>query len=134
MKGGKTMKKFVKTSLIFLFIFTILFQNYVFASDTSISGMFSQAKSWISPADAKKTMDWSNLKSTSDLIYNLLLIVAIIASVLIGAVLAIQIMASGIEQKVKAKEALVPYAISCVVTFGAFAIWKICVVILGGIG
>lgn len=132
------MKKFVKTSLIFLFIFTILFQNYVFASSTSVSDMFSQAKTWTEKgkqeAVTQKTMDSSTIAKASETVYNLLLIIAIIASVVVGAILAIQIMASGIEQKVKAKEALVPYAISCVVTFGAFAIWKICVVILGGIG
>ena len=38
-----------------------------------------------------------------------------------------------IEQQVKAKEMLMPYAVGCVVIFGAFGIWKICVTIFSQI-
>ena len=47
----------------------------------------------------------------------------------IGGILGIQIMWGSIEQQVKAKEMLMPYAAGCVVIFGAFGIWKICVTI-----
>ena len=69
------------------------------------------------------------LKDSSNLIYNILLGIGVILSVLIGAMLGIKIMWGSIEQQTKAKEALMPYVIGCVVIFGAFGIWKIFVTI-----
>ena len=63
-------------------------------------------------------------------ICNLLLTLGVVLSVIIGAILGIQIMWGSIEQQVKAKEMLMPYAIGCLVIFGAFGIWKLVVTIL----
>ena len=80
-------------------------------------------------ANSNSSINGTNLKSTTSDIYNALLIVGIAASVIIGGILGIQIMWGSIEQQVKAKEMLLPYAAGCVVIFGAFGIWKICVTI-----
>lgn len=69
------------------------------------------------------------LKNTTDKIYNILLALGIVLSVIVGGILGIQIMWGSIEQQVKAKEMLLPYAVGCVVIFGAFGIWKICLTI-----
>ena len=69
------------------------------------------------------------LKNTTDKIYNILLALGIVLSVIVGGILGIQIMWGSIEQQVKAKEMLLPYAAGCVVIFGAFGIWKICLTI-----
>ena len=53
--------------------------------------------------------------------------IAILAGCIIGAILGIKIMWGSIEQQVKAKEMLIPYAIGCIVIFGAFGIWKLCI-------
>ncbi len=73
--------------------------------------------------------DDSKLKSASNRIYNILLAIGIVASVIIGGILGIQIMWGSVEQQVKAKEMLMPYVAGCSVTFGAFGIWKLCVTI-----
>ena len=70
------------------------------------------------------------LKNTTDKIYNILLALGIVLSVIVGGILGIQIMWGSIEQQVKAKEMLMPYAIGCLVIFGAFGIWKLVVTIL----
>ena len=57
------------------------------------------------------------------------MVIGIVLSVIIGGILGIQIMWGSIEQQVKAKEMLMPYVAGCVVIFGAFGIWKICVTI-----
>ena len=69
------------------------------------------------------------LKDSSSNIYNTLLVGGIVLSVVIGGVLGIQIMWGSIEQQVKAKEMLMPYAAGCIVVFGAFSIWKICLTV-----
>ncbi len=73
--------------------------------------------------------DGDKMSETTDIIYNTLLAIGIALSVVIGAILGIQLMWGSIEQQVKAKEMLMPYVAGCLVVFGAFAIWKICVVI-----
>ena len=40
-------------------------------------------------------------------------------------------MVGGAEEKANIKEVLVPYVVGCIVIFGAFAIWKLIVTILG---
>ena len=69
-------------------------------------------------------------KSLDDTIYNILLTVGVIAAVLVGAVIGIKLMVSGIEGKVEAKQLLVPYVVGCVMIFGGFGIWKLIVTIL----
>lgn len=74
-------------------------------------------------------VDNDKVKLVTDKIYNTLLVIGIVLSVIIGGILGIQIMWGSIEQQVKAKEMLMPYVAGCVVIFGAFGIWKICVTI-----
>ena len=74
-------------------------------------------------------IDDVKVKKESNKIYNILLTLGVVLSVIVGGILGIQIMWGSIEQQVKAKEMLMPYAIGCIVIFGAFGIWKICVTI-----
>lgn len=75
-------------------------------------------------------VDETQLKGTSDFIFNLLLGFAMIAAVIVGMVIGIKFMMASIEEKAQIKEALVPYVVGCVVVFGAFGIWKVAVTIL----
>lgn len=72
----------------------------------------------------------NGLADVSNTIYNILVTVGVIVAVLIGAILGIKLMASGIEGKVEAKQLLVPYVVGCVIIFGGFGIWKLIVTIL----
>lgn len=72
------------------------------------------------------------LHELSTTIYNILLVVAIIVAVLLGAVLGIRFMIEGASGKAEVQKALIPYIAGCAVVFGAFAIWKIVVTVLQG--
>lgn len=69
------------------------------------------------------------LKNTTDKIYNILLALGIVLSVIVGGILGIQIMWGSIEQQVKAKEILIPYVLGCFVIFGSFGLWKLAVTV-----
>lgn len=84
-------------------------------------------------ANADSPIQENEFKTMSSNIYNFLFALGVVLSVVIGVVLGIKIMWGGIEQQTKAKEALMPYAVGCVVIFGAFAIWKICIIVFGGL-
>lgn len=128
------MKKVISILVIFTLIVSIT--NNIFATSTSLSDIMSDGRAWTDKGaeEAKNgTIDTDTISSASSDIFNALTIIAFVAAAIIGAILGIRIMTAGIDKKVDAKEALVPYAVSCVITFGALGIWKICVVILGNL-
>ena len=75
-------------------------------------------------------VDQDKLKDTINRIYNLLLALGIVISVLVGAGLGIKFMVGSVDEQAKTKEKLIPYIAGCVATFGAFGIWKLLIVIL----
>lgn len=87
--------------------------------DTSAGDYKSEAK-----------LDETQLKATSDFIYNLLLAIAMVVAVIVGLVIGIRFMTASVEEKAKIKELLVPYVVGCTVIFGAFGIWSLTVNVL----
>lgn len=75
------------------------------------------------------SIDKEQLQNASSAIYNVLLIVGIIAAVLVSGILGIKFMLGSVEEKAEVKAALIPFVIGCIVVFGAFGIWKIVVTI-----
>ena len=64
-------------------------------------------------------------KEAIDTLYGILLGIATVVAVAVGAVIGIKMMTESTEGKAKVKEALAPFVIGCIVVFGAFTIWKI---------
>ena len=60
-------------------------------------------------------------------IYNILFPLGVVTTVIVGGILGIKFMIASVEDKAKIKESLVPYIVGCVVIYGAFGIWKICI-------
>ena len=77
------------------------------------------------------TIDTIQLRKTSDNLYNILLSVATIIAVFVGAFLGIKYMTAGIDKKVDVKQSLFPYLISVIIVFGSLGIWKLVVMIMG---
>ena len=97
----------------------------------SLDDMINDADSFISNGNI--TYDQTELTNVSNTIYNILLTVGVILAVLVGAILGIKLMVSGVEEKVEVKKLLVPYVVGCIIIFGGFGIWKLVVTILQGI-
>lgn len=68
-------------------------------------------------------------KNASD-IFNVLLAIGVVLTVIIGGILGIKFMVASAEDKAKIKEALIPYILGCVVIYGAFGIWSLIVNLL----
>lgn len=71
-------------------------------------------------------------KGVSELYY-FILGFGIVAAVVIGTIIAIQIITSGVEGKAKYKEKLIPFCLGCIVVFGGLGIWRIAVKLAQGI-
>lgn len=77
--------------------------------------------------------DKGKVQTAVDFIYNTLFIIGTAAAVIIGLILGIQYMTQSVEEQAKVKETLIIYAVGCIVTFGAFGIWKAVIVLLNQI-
>lgn len=82
---------------------------------------------------ANDVISKQEMQKLSDTIYNILLVVAMVIAVLLGAILGFKFITEGVEGKANVQAALIPYVAGCVVVFGSFTIWKIVVTVLQGI-
>lgn len=132
------MKKVISILLIVTTILALLFglQSCTYATGGHTAGeVIKEADGFIQKgqAGANGLITQEKLKELSDTIYNILLVVGIIAAVLIGVLLGIKFITAGVEGKAEVQKALIIYVMGCVVVFGAFTIWKIVVTVLQGI-
>lgn len=127
-----------KIYIVLIIIMTLLFvsttQNLVYASHTA-GEVITDADSFINKGQsgANSFIGQDKLKALSDTIYNILLVVGIVAAVIVGALLGIKFITEGVEGKAEVQKALIAYVIGCVIIFGAFTIWKIVVTVLQGL-
>lgn len=131
---NKIIKIVIKMMLIFL-IFQTLSTRVVTAF--GLGDIIDQGDKFIQQGKAEEQqtggIDTEKLGNINADIYRILVGIGVIAAVIIGGILGIQLMWGSIEQQVKAKEMLMPYAIGCIVVFGAFGIWRIAVLIGNGL-
>ena len=86
------------------------------------------AEDFLSAGEGENTpLDEADFKEVSSVIYNVLLILGIIAAVIVGLIIGIKMMMGSSTQKAETKELLIPYVVGCVIIFGAFGIWKLVV-------
>lgn len=123
--------KIITIILISFIIFTISPYNNAYA--TSIDDIITGADDFVSDGTGSPPMNVNDLKSMSDTIYNILLVVAIVVAVIVGLAIGIKFMTGSVSEKAQVKETLIPYIAGCVVIFGAFAIWKFIIEIMKGI-
>ena len=136
------MKKTINLLTKILFI-TIIFQviicnSTVEASEESFwSDIFSQGDRFLqigaSAATNESSASDANTMEIMDDIYSILFPLGVVATVMVGGFLGIKFMLASAEDKAKVKESMVPYVIGCIVIYGAFGIWKICIQIFSSL-
>lgn len=127
------MKKALISVIIFFVIIFGGFCNYSNA-DTSIDSTVKQGDSFISTGKNQndiKTINGKKFTNVVKTVYNVLFVIGVATSVIIVGIMGIKIIMGSVEDKAEIKEQMVPYLIGCGVMFGAFAIWKIVMVIAG---
>ncbi len=119
------MKKILKFLIIFMvIILSVSITNKVYAAD-GLGEVISGGKDFISSSSNEFSVSQSDLQSTSTSLYNILLMLSFIIVACIGIYLGIKYMWAGVDEKAEVKDALVIFTIGCVVTYGAFGIWKV---------
>lgn len=120
----KTIKIILITILFVLILFTI--QNKAIAS--SVGEVIEGGSNFTGGAN-KEVINTTQINNVSNIIYNILLSIGIVAAVLVAAILGIQFMVGDVEGQAKVKESLIPFVLGCVIIFGAFGIWRMFAII-----
>lgn len=133
------MKRNIIITIFLILIFLVLNVTQVQAIKDSESGrqdigihdVTGGASNFISAGQQLDTpLDNAGVKNVSDIIYNILLILGVVATVIVGLIIGIKIVLGSNTEKAETKQLIIPYIIGCVVIFGAFIIWKMVVEIL----
>ena len=121
---------------IAIIVINILFLNINTVQADGISDVIKGGDDFVTAGSKDKysTINEKELKSASDSIYYILIIIGMCAAVIIAGILGIKFMIGSVEEKAKIKDALIPFIIGCIVIFGAFSIWKIAITLFSGIG
>ena len=130
------MKKILNTiSKIIVLIVIINIYNLFFYKDNVYAAIgwndiFSQGENFINQGKNSNTdINGVEFKALYKNLYNFLLAIGIIITIIVGALLGVQYMFGSIEQQVKVKETLIPYLVGCAIVYGAFGIWKIVLIL-----
>lgn len=118
------MQNLIKIIILLLLIFLI--ENLFYANiNCTYAGWAKPAEDFISSADKNIGFTRSDLNGASSEIYNTLTSVGMIIAMVVGLILGIKYMITSPGEKAQVMETLLPYIIGCIITFGAFGIWKI---------
>ena len=125
--------KTIKILILMLFILFVLSSN-CFALDSWIGEAENFVKDGATSSGAVtekgSTLDTDLLKEGSSTIYNAFFAIGTVVVIIVGAILGIQFMTAGIDEKVKVKQALFPYLISSIILFGSYGIWRLVIIIM----
>ena len=132
------MKKIIyKISTILILIIFLAgitrMHSKVFASSVTPNKIMEYAENFLKKGETDTSGNKFEEDDIIDMIksiYQILLVLGIVAAVIIGLILSIKFITGGLEEQAKIKEMLVPYVVGCIVIFTAFTIWQIVVNIL----
>lgn len=123
------MKKYFNIICIVMIIL-ISIATPTYSKALTLTDIYNKGDSFLDDADGGEMLDKESEENAINTLYWILLGIAVAVAVIIGTVMGIQFITSGVSGQAKIKEKLIPYAIGCVVSFGAFGIWKVVMTIL----
>lgn len=116
-------KSTIITIIMIIVVFLINIPTY--SKAVNMTDVFSEGDGFLNAAQGNDIFDPEKEEDAVNTAYWIMLGIAIAAAVIIGMVLGIQFITSGVTGQAKVKEKLIPYGVGCVVAFGAFGIWRI---------
>ena len=126
------MKALKNIVFLMIIIFTLSFSSNVSYAKT-LGDIMSGGDDFINSSSNREIFNEDGQKKGVSQLYFIALGVGIAAAAIIGVVLGIEFITTGVEGQAKVKEKFLPYAIGCVVIFGAFGIWKVVVDVVQGV-
>ena len=117
--------KITKAIIITIISFFTLYCSSNITYAKSLSEIMQGGDDFISASSDEQLFNEEGQKKGTSQLYFITFGIGIANAVEIGIILGIQFITTGVEGQAKIKEKILPYAIGCVVIFGAFGIWKL---------
>lgn len=141
------MKKSKNILKLLILIIIILFTTFTSHSEASFwSDIFKYGDDFLeqgateaaniatNPEDPNVGATDENTRQLMNDIYSVLFPLGVAITVIVGGILGIKFMLASAEDKAKVKQSMVPYVIGCIVIYGSFGIWRICIQIFSTLG
>lgn len=124
----------VKILLIFIIIQFAFIPVHKSQAAGFVDSIISTGDNFVNEGKAQEQlMNGVQVKIQISKVYNILLSIGVVLSVIIGAILGLKYLFGSIDEKADTKQLLIPYIIGCVVIFGAFGIWRLIITLLSGV-
>lgn len=114
----------IKALLTIIIIVCLIFGLPIYSKAFSVDDIIGDAQGFISEGDGSAAVNQGQLEKLSDTVSGVLLSIAVIVTFISIAVMGVQFAVQTVEDKAKVKEAMVPWIIGILISFGAFGIWK----------
>ena len=96
----------------------------------TMTDIINKGKDFISSKSDNDKIDESEVSQLSNSVYSILQFIAVVVAVVMITILGIKYITGSVEMQADIKKTLVPYVIGAFMAFGAFAIWKVVVLVL----
>ena len=131
------MRKIKLSTIIKIFVFIIMILILMQSNTLAYTEEAKLASGLIDPNDfapepIENAFEQANVVvDMGSMVISVIRVIGIIVTVVALMIIGIKFMTASASEKAKVKETLVPYIAGCIVAFGAFAIWKLVVELLG---
>lgn len=125
------MKRKILNTIIIFILAIMLFANFSSVQATSLVNQgASIADSFTAAQDFTNTekssiINYQNLYSVINFLYNIAMIVGIVIAIIVGIGLGIRIVYGSVDEKADAKHLIIPYLGGVAIIAFGFTIWKI---------
>ena len=128
MRIKKNLKRIILLTIAIMMIITVVFQNRSEAAFT-FSDIKKGGDTFISKGEQSREdmFDSASEQSAIDQVYYVMLGRGIVLAFVVGIVLGIQFITSGVAGKAKVKEKIIIYVLGIFIIFGGFGIWRIAI-------
>lgn len=126
------MNRKTKGVIIVLISIILIFSLPIYSKAFSFDSIFGDANSFLQQGSGGGGITQAELQPISNAISGILLTIAVAVTFISIAVMGVSFAIQTVEDKAKIKEAMVPWLIGVLISFGAYGIWKFVIGIFYG--
>ena len=119
--------KLLKSIIIVLLSFFAIYSSSNNTYAKSLGDIMNGGDFFTNSSSNEQIFNEEGQKKGVSQLYFITLGIGIAAAAIVGIILGIQFITTGVEGQAKVKEKFLPYVIGCIVIFGGFGIWKLVV-------
>ena len=126
------MNRKTKGVIIVLISIILIFSLPIYSKAFSFDSIFGDANSFLQQGSGGGGITQAELEPISNAISGILLTIAVAVTFISIAVMGVSFAIQTVEDKAKIKEAMVPWLIGVLISFGAYGIWEFVIGIFYG--